>query len=198
MTPSRHFSKNPKFQQRLRQGGLYVAVAALLATHTACNNSGAGGEWEAVTTYEVTKGVRTTLEEVEPGKFEVVDEQLVEGKEASSVIIKRLSGSVDSLSLSEAQTLVSSQDTVSHPSGSSTSHGTYYHGHGLGRVLYWSAIGHMMGRSFNTPAPYGVYRNSSSGVTDQLRSTALARTEMRPIRGRSGFFSRSGRGGWGG
>ena len=32
MTPFRHFSENQKFTNRLRQGGLYVAVAALLAT----------------------------------------------------------------------------------------------------------------------------------------------------------------------
>lgn len=192
MTPARHFSTNPKFNDRLRQGGLYVAVAALLATHTQCTNSGGSGDWEAVTTYEVTKGVQTTLEEVEPDKFEVVDEQLLEGKAASSVIIKRLSGQVDTLGLAEAQSLVTSQDTVS------THDRTHYrHGYGIGPILYWSAFGHMMGRSFNTPSPYNnVYRNNgfaSSGVTDQLRSTSLSRTEMRPVRGRTGFFGGSGR-----
>lgn len=195
MTPARHFSKNPKFNDRLRQGGLYVAVAALLATHTQCTNSGGGGDWEAVTTYEVTKGVQTTLEEIEPDKFEVVDEQLLEGKSASSVIIKRLSGQVDTLGLAEAQSLVTSQDTVS--TNSTTHTNTHYrHGYGIGPVLYWSAFGHMMGRSFNTPTPYNVYRNNglaSSGVTDQLRSTSLSRTEMRPVRGRTGFFGGSGR-----
>ena len=192
MTPARHFSTNPKFNDRLRQGGLYVAVAALLATHTQCTNSGGGGDWEAVTTYEVTKGVQTTLEEIEPDKFEVVDEQLLEGKAASSVIIKRLSGQVDTLGLAEAQALVTSQDTVS------THNRTHYrHGYGIGPILYWSAFGHMMGRSFNSPSPYNnVYRNNgfaSTGVTDQLRSTALSRTEMRPVRGRTGFFGGSGR-----
>ncbi len=192
MTPARHFSTNPKFNDRLRQGGLYVAVAALLATHTQCTNSGGSGDWEAVTTYEVTKGVQTTLEEVEPDKFEVVDEQLLEGKAASSVIIKRLSGQVDTLGLAEAQSLVTSQDTVSTHSRTH-----YRHGYGIGPILYWSAFGHMMGRSFNTPSPYNnVYRNNgfaSSGVTDQLRSTSLSRTEMRPVRGRTGFFGGSGR-----
>ena len=192
MTPARHFSTNPKFNDRLRQGGLYVAVAALLATHTQCTNSGGSGDWEAVTTYEVTKGVQTTLEEVEPDKFEVVDEQLLEGKAASSVIIKRLSGQVDTLGLAEAQSLVTSQDTVS------THNRTHYrHGYGIGPILYWSAFGHMMGRSFNSLSPYNnVYRNNgfaSSGVTDQLRSTSLSRTEMRPVRGRTGFFGGSGR-----
>lgn len=195
MTPARHFSTNPKFNDRLRQGGLYVAVAALLATHTQCTNSGGGGDWEAVTTYEVTKGVQTTLEEVEPDKFEVVDEQLLEGKAASSVIIKRLTGEVDTLGLAEAQSLVTSQDTVS--THSTTNNNTHYrHGYGIGPVLYWSSFGHMMGRSFNTPSPYNVYRNNgfaSSGVTDQLRSTSLSRTEMRPVRGRTGFFGGSGR-----
>lgn len=195
MTPFRHFSENQKFTNRLRQGGLYVAVAALLATHTACSNSGSGGDWEAVTEYEVTKGVKTTLEEVEPDKFEVVDEQVVEGKDASSVIIKRLTGQVDSLSLSQAQTLVTNADTTSH--SGNTSH--YHGGHSIGRILWWSSMGHMMGRSFNTTTPVGIYRTGSSyaGVTDQLRSTARTRVEMRPIRGRSGFFSRSGRSGFG-
>lgn len=201
MTPNRHFSKNPIFQNRLRQGGLYVAVAALLATHTSCSNGNSGGDWEAVTTYEVTKGVQTTLEEVEPDQFEVVDEQVVEGKAASSVVIKRLTGQVDTLSLSEAQTLVTNQDTVS-TSNNSNSHTTYHsHGYGLGRALYWSSFGYMMGRNFNTPTPYNVYRSngfSNSGVTDQLRSTAVSRTQMRPIRGRSGFFSGGGRSRFGG
>lgn len=201
MTPTRHFSKNPVFQNRLRQGGLYVAVATLLATHTSCSNGNSGGDWEAVTTYEVTKGVQTTLEEVEPDKFEVVDEQVVEGKAASSVIIKRLTGQVDTLSMSEAQALVSNQDTVSNHT--STSHTTYHgHGYGIGRALYWSSFGYMMGRNFNSTPPYGVYRNNgfsaSSGVTDQLRSTAISRTEMRPIRGRSGFFGGNGRSRFGG
>ena len=194
MTPFRHFSNNPKFTNRLRRGGLYVAVAAILATHTSCTNNSGGGDWEAVTTYEVTKGVKTTLEEVEPDKLEVVDEQLVEGKEASSVVIKRLSGTVDTLSLSEAQTLVSNQDTVS-THGSTTNH--HGHGYGLGRILWWSAMGHMMGRSFNSVSPSGIYRSPGTGtytgVSSQLRSTALTRTEMRPIKGRSGFFGGSGR-----
>lgn len=190
MTPSRHFSKNPVFKNRLRQGGLYVAVAALLATHTSCSNN-SGGDWEAVTTYEVTKGVRTTLEEVEPDKFEIVDEQVVEGKGASSVVIKRLSGQVDTLSLSEAQTLVTSQDTTANTQQAHTTH----HSYGLGRVLYWSSFGYMMGRNFNSPPLYSAYRNgfTATGVNDQLRSTAVSRTEMRPIRGRSGFFGGSGR-----
>ncbi|WP_353483561.1 hypothetical protein [Haliscomenobacter sp.] len=194
MTPFRHFSDSPKFTHRLRQGGLYVAVAALLATHTACSNSGSSGDWEAVTEYEVTKGVKTTLEEVEPDKFEVVDEQVVEGKDASSVVVKRLTGQVDTLSLSQAQTLVTNSDTTTHSRSSS-----HYHGHSLGRILWWSSMGYMMGRNFNSTSPAGIYRNGSSyaGVTDQLRSTARTRTEMRPIRGRSGFFSRSGRSGFG-
>ncbi len=193
MTPNRNFHQNPVYTQRLKQGGLYVAVAAILATHTGCGNSSGQGEWEEVTTYEVTKGLKTTLEEVEPGKYEVVDEQMVEGVDASRVFIKKMDGSIDSLSLSEARNFVTpaDTDTVRH----TTRH--HYHGYGLGSVLYWSSFGHVMGRNFNVAPPYNVYRNGNSGIAQnistELKSTARARTTLRPIQGRTGFFSRGGR-----
>jgi hypothetical protein len=193
MTPNRNFKQNPEYTQRLKQGGLYVAVAAILATHTSCGNSNGQGQWEEVTTYEVTKGLKTTLEEVEPGKYEVVDEQIVEGVDASRVFIKKLDGSIDSLSLSEARSMVGAADTVQH----TTTRHHYHGGYGMGSVLYWSSFGHVMGRNFNVAPPYNVYRNGGVGIAQnvgsELKSTARTRTTLRPIQGRTGFFSRSGR-----
>ncbi|MDX2136209.1 MAG: hypothetical protein SFV52_15595 [Saprospiraceae bacterium] len=182
----------------MRRGTIFVAVAALLAAHTRCGSNDNGGDWEEVTTYEVTKGVVTTLEEVETDKYEIVDEQIVEGKDASRVIIKRLNGTVDSLTLAQARGLVGAQDTVYREVQSHQG----YHGHGMGSVLWWGAMGYMMGRSFNTPTQPGFYRQQSGSpagyaynrTSEQLKSTAIPRTEMRPVSGKSGYFRNSGRG----
>lgn len=68
-------------------------------------------------------------------------------------------------------------------------------------------MGYMMGRNFNTPVQSYVYRDDRRGnasgfhtgnfASEELRRTAIPRTELRPIKGRSGFFKRGvwGRGG---
>ena len=203
MTPFKHFSKERQFSQRLRQGGLFVAVAALLATHTQCGSKDNGSDWEEVTTYEVTKGVITTIEEIAPEQFEIVGEQVVEGKDASRVIIKRLNGTTDTMTLTQAKGLVGAQDTVYREQ---TQHYRSGYGHGMGSVLWWGAMGYMMGRSFNTPTQPGIYRPTAGsnsgfvarGASEQLKQTAIPRTQMRPVSGNSGFFRNSGRGTGGG
>jgi hypothetical protein len=189
MTPFRNFAHtNDSLPRRLRRGGLYVAVAALLATHaTSCGSD--KESWEEVTTYEVTKGVVTTIEETEAGKFAIVDERVVDGKDSSRVIIKRLSGTIDTMTLDQARGLVGAQDTVYQ---TVNRHGS----HGLGGILWWGAMGYMMGRSFGSPSPSNIYRNNMpSPVGSQLRQTAIPRTQLRPVSGKSGFFSRGARGG---
>jgi hypothetical protein len=189
MTPFRNFSTNATWTRRLRRGGLYVAVATLLGTHAASCGGGDKTEWEEVTTYEVTKGVVTTIEETEAGKFAIVDERVVDGKDSSRVIIKRLSGTIDTMTLDQARGLVGAQDTVYQ---TVNRHGS----HGLGGILWWGAMGYMMGRSFGSPSPSNIYRNNMpSPVGSQLRQTAIPRTQLRPVSGKSGFFSRGARGG---
>lgn len=192
MTPFKNNGKYPSWKHRVRRGGLYVAVAALLAANAGCGDSGNGSDWEEVTVQEPTKGVVTTLEETEPGKFSIVDEAIVESKNASRVIIKRLNGATDTLTLAQAQSLVQPQDTVSGHA--------YRPTHGMGSVLWWGAMGYMMGRSFGSPAYSGYYSRGYSGayVSSELQRTAVSRTVMRPVNGKSGFFKGSSRGRTGG
>lgn len=198
MTPYRHFSNNTTWQRRIRRGGLYVAVAAMIGSQTACSSDN-GSDWEQVTVQEATKGVVTTLEETEEGKYSIVDEQVVGSKSDSRIIIRRLNGSVDTMSLDQARSLVQPADTVRQT--------TYrHHSHGIGHVLWWGSMGYMMGRNFSSPVASGVYNPTYAGgsafragsyAADELRRTSVSRTEMRPARGRSGFFGRSSRSGRG-
>lgn len=194
MTPFKNYSKNPKWHSRLKRGSIYIAVALAMSSQIACNSDN-GNDWEEVTTYEVTKGVVTTLEETEPGQFSIIDEQIVEHKDSSRVIIKRLDGSTEMLSLEQARGLVSAQDTVYQ------TYAPHRHHHGMGGALWWGAMGYMMGRSFNSPVQSYVYRDGSyrsaqtgQTISQELRRTAIPRTEMRPIKGKSGFFRNSSRG----
>lgn len=189
MTPFKNYSSNPSWKNRIRKGSLYVAVAAMLGTQMSCGNDN-GSDWEEVTVVEPTKGVVTTLEETESGQFAIVDEQTVANKDSSRVIIKRLDGSVENLSLAQARGLVQPQDTTLHNTGVNQRHGG-----GMGHVLWWGAMGYMMGRNFGSPVQSNVYRNgvANMGTVDALRSTAVSRTVMRPVSGRSGFFRGSGR-----
>lgn len=203
MTPYKNYSTRNTWTNRIKRGGLYVVVAASLGAQMSCGDS--SDEWEQVTVYETTKGVVTTMEETEAGQFVIADEQVVDNKADSRVIVKRLNGKVDSLTLEQAKGMVQSKDTVSN------NHNTSYQQHrggGIGQVLWWGSMGYMMGRSFNSPIRSNVYRDDnrrgSSGfyggggyragasTAEALRSTAVSRTEMRPVSGRSGFFK-----GWG-
>lgn len=206
MTPFKNFSTDSTWRRRIKRGSIYVAVALMLGGQAGCGSNN-GEDWEEVTTYEATKGVITTLEETEAGQFSIVDEQVTGSKDSSRVIIKRLDGSTETLTLDQARRFVQPQDTLAQvqpPPGQQ-----HYHHHGMGHVLWWGAMGYMMGRSFNSPVQPYVYRDqaraggstgytSDSRVGQELRRTAVSRTSMRPVSGRSGFFGGSGRGRSGG
>lgn len=193
MTPYRHYSKNKQWTQRIRRGGLYVAVAAILSTQIHCGSNN-GSDWEEVTTYEMTKGVVTTLQEGSNGEYTVIDEQVVNSKADSRIIVKRLNGAMDTLNLDQATRLVNAQDTVTR--STTTTHTYHSGGGGLGHIIWWSAMGYMMGRNVSSPSPGYVYGGGymgGSNVRQNLQSTAIARKTMVPSRGRTGFFRGSSR-----
>lgn len=187
MTPFKNFSKNATWQNRLRRGSLYLVVAATLAVPTGCGNSDNGGDWEEVQVTEPTQGVVTTIEETAAGEYMIVDERMV-GKDSSRVVIRRLDGSEETLTLAQARGLVQPADTVQ-----TVVQQRHYGGHGLGSVLWWGTMGYMMGRNFGSPMQPGFYRSGVTPVSQELRRTATTRTEMRPVKGRSGFFKSGGR-----
>lgn len=185
MTPYKNFSQESAWKSRLRRGALFIAVSAMLTAPTGCGSDSNGSDWEEVTVEEPTKGVITTIEETEAGKFTVVDEQVVATKNESRVVVRRLNGTVDTLDLSQVKGLVGAQDTVRQTTV--RHHGG---GFGLGHILWWSAMGHMMGRGFGSSGQSYVYRDGRSGfgTSNELRRTAVSRTVKVPAKGRSGFF----------
>jgi hypothetical protein len=196
MTPFKNFSTNKTFTQRIRKGGLYVAVSAMLAAQISCGSDN-GGDWEEVTTYQPTKGVITTIEESATGSFEIVDEQIVPTSAASRVIVRKQNGQSDTLTLDQAKGMVQSQDTIQK------SQQTHHQTHSFGRSLWWGSMGYMMGRSFSSPNQPSYYRNGGAGfagggfnrisnIASELRTTSTPSRVMRPVSGRSGFF-RGGR-----
>lgn len=205
MVSVKDFSSSNSWKQRARRGGIYVAVAALIGSQTACSDSQeAEQSWEEVKVQEPTKGVVTTIQEEADGEFAIIDERVVEKNTDSRLIIKRLSGVTDTLTLDQAKGLVGTTDTVVQHQA------TTHHRSGLGNVIWWGSMGYMMGRNFNTPVqPYvyrdastssgaaagGAYRGYSSGsrVANDLRTTSTTRTQMRPVSGKSGYFGSGSR-----
>lgn len=189
MTPFKNYSAQSTWKRRLRRGGMYVAVAALLSAQAGCSSDN-GADWEEVTVQEPTKGVITTLAEKENGEFDIIDEQVVDSKAASRVVIQRRNGTVDSLTLAQAKALVQPQDTTA-PRQHNNNQGYHSHGMGMGGVLWWGAMGYMMGRSFGSPGYSSAYRGGympGNNVGDELRRTSVNRTVRMPAKGKSGFF----------
>lgn len=197
MTPYKNYSQSANWSTRIQKGSFYIAVAALLSASAGCSSNN-GSDWEQVQVTEATKGVITTVEENKDGSFEIVDEKVVDNKNASRIIVKRIDGRVDSLTVDQAKLMVQAQDTVA-PQHRNTNTHHYHHGGGLGSVIWWGAMGYMMGRSWGSPTQSYFYRpgtaayQGNSPAAQALRSTAITRTEMRPVKGRSGFFSGSRR-----
>ena len=195
MTPYKNFSLNSTWKSHLRRGALFIAVSAVLTAPTGCGSDNNGSDWEEVTVQEPTKGVVTTIEETEAGKFTVVNEQVVASKNDSRVIVHHLNGTIDTMDLTQVKGLVGAQDTVRQTTVTQRHGG----GFGLGHILWWSAMGHMMGRGFGSAGQSYVYRDGRSNFSssDELRRTSVSRTVKVPARGRSGFFkgARSSSGG---
>jgi hypothetical protein len=147
-----------------------------------------------------SKGLITTVVEVEPNSFKIEEELPIEDTASSLIIAKYMSGKVDTFSLAEARQAQQSNGTYHSPHHSVFSSASY------------GMMGFMLGRSLMTPPMSSAYRdertynriNSTTGAV--LRNTAHRVT--RPgsgsssgssrSRSGSGFGSgRSGRGGGG-
>jgi hypothetical protein len=208
MTPFKNYSRNIPWTNRIRRGSLYVAVAAMMGMQMSCGDSGSNSssenDWEQVTVKEPTKGVVTTLEETASGEYQILNEQVVAAKDSSRVVIKHLDGKTETLTVAQAKGLVHPTDTVPRPNQNPPNNVVVvHHGSGLGHVLWWGAMGYMMGRSFGSPVQPYIYRDDRSrfhnGATfggyssgtraaEEISRTSVSRTEMRPVSGRSGFF----------
>jgi hypothetical protein len=170
----------------------YITASAMLASSLACSSDSGEVQYEDVKVSEPTKGVITTVKEVEPGKYSIVDEKVVEDKAQSKFIIQRLNGEEEVMGVSQASLLVDEKDK-----DSTTVHNNHvrHGGSGLGSILWWSGMGYMMGRNMSSNSYNGFYRPGVAGVSSDLRSSSVTRTVSRPVSGgRSGFFRSSSRG----
>lgn len=132
---------------------------------------------------EFTQGVITLMEEVEPGQYKIMDEQVVDSKASSMIITNYLDGHRDTITLNEAQAM--SADTTS------TRHRSHY------RTYYGGLMGFYLGRSSSIPPSPGVYQNQSTynrvhnNAYSSMQSTARRTTVSRPASSSKGFGSSS-------
>ncbi|MEZ5041295.1 MAG: hypothetical protein R2828_15465 [Saprospiraceae bacterium] len=184
MTPNRNFTR---LKTAARHSFFAIGVAGTLFL-TSCDNVQYAEEEQI----ELTKGLVSVLEEVEPNNFKIVDEQVVETKAESRVITHYLDGTIDTLMLNDVDP--NTLAATSEPADSTSRH-HYYRRHGMSSVLMGGLMGYYMGRSMSVPPSAASYRdqntynrvNSSAGRT--LANTASRTTVRRPTSGSSGFGS---------
>lgn len=182
MTPKRNFTRLKKAARH----SLFAIGAAGTLFLTSCDNVQYADEEQI----ELTKGLVTVLEEVEPDNFKIIDEQVVESKAESRVITHYFDGTIDTLMLNDLDpnTLAATSEPAD-----STSRRHYYHRRSMSSVLMGGLMGYYMGRSMSVPPAASSYRdqntynrvNSSTGRT--LSNTASRTTVRRPTSGSSGF-----------
>ncbi len=138
-----------------------------------------------------TRGVQTHVTEVEEGVFKITDEQVV-APEDSRAFVYYLDGRKDTLTIEQARQIATIQaDTTAAPlDNQNPQH--HYRGGGLGNVLYWGALGYMLGRSPGMAPHAGFYANPTAHARAQQTTSALAasRTTV-PVNSRTGYFGRS-------
>lgn len=124
---------------------------------TGCSSSEPEQQWETVTVQKPTQGVVSTLQEMPDGKFELLEEKIVSNADSSLVIIKKLDGTTQTLTLPEVKGMLAATDTMPNQQ---INHRTHYGGYGMGSLLWNTAMGFMIGRSFSSMGNQGYYSRS--------------------------------------
>ena len=132
------------------------------------------------TVYETTRGVITEVEEVEPGNdYKIIDERLIDDKDKSLAIVHTLEGTTDTLSLRKMKNDESSYSRHS----------------GLRSILYYSLAASFFNRSLRNVTPnQSNYKNASAynkstGLKNDLRSSATSRRVSVPGKSSRGYGS---------
>ncbi|QLG46452.1 hypothetical protein [Costertonia aggregata] len=133
------------------------------------------------TVYEATKGTVTEVEEIEPGDdYKIIDERIIDEKEKSIAIVHTLEGTVDTLSLAKID------------SGSDEAK---YQRSGLRNILYYSLAASYFNRRLGNVTPNSSYYkdatayNKSTGLKNDLKSTATSRKIKVPGASSKGYGS---------
>lgn len=210
MTPFRHFTQFPVVKNVIRKGSLYVVVSGLLFFYSCSSGTNPEEEtvYETVAVDKITKGVYTIIEEVEKDKFKIAEEKEMPTAEESKIIIKYMTGRIDSMSLDSAQALVSKANfdrtsynplDVPQPDSTDISNNGNNLNHqnthnirqnhtinALGNVLFWGGVGYFLGRSFMSPSYPQLYRHRdmyqySVMNKDNWKNSVRTMNEKRPI-----------------
>jgi hypothetical protein len=159
-----------------------------------------GSDYEQVETFG--KGVQTTISEIAPGEFKIVDETEV-GPDQARAVVRYQDGHTDTLSVAAARRLVQADSSTRRYLNNPNSYAGHHH-NGLANALLWGGMGYMLGR--NTAPQYrqdqqrygsGLYASSglytrSRQIGESVRSSRTV--SSRPSGARGGFFgSRGGR-----
>lgn len=132
------------------------------------------------TVYESTQGVVTEVEEVQPGnEYKIIDERIIDEKDKSIAIVHTLEGTVDTLSLRKMKNDESSYSRHS----------------GLRSILYYSLAASYFNRRLSNVTPNrSNYKNASAynkstGLKNNLKSTATSRRVSVPGTSSRGYGS---------
>jgi len=159
-----------------------VTSGAILTS--SCGGDGSPKIKDAVdkTYYEATKGTVTEVEEIEPGDdYKIIDERIIDEKENSIAIVHNLEGTIDTLSLAKI-------DKGSNEAG-------YRNRSGLRSILYYSLAASYFNRNLGGVQPNSSYYkdasayNKSTGLKNDLKSTATSRRVKVPGASSKGYGS---------
>ena len=181
--------QQPTTLQTLAKFRWPIIIGCILVYFLFFNKSEDTSNTQAPTTeieYEPTQGVITTLEQVGEDEFKIKDEQIVDSKEESLVIVNYTDGEVDTFSMAQVQNQENSEETSRYRYRPS-----YFSTFAMAGLLGYT----FGGRSMRTPINRSAYtsstaynRSSTAGVR-QMKSTARTSTVRRTSSGRSGYGS---------
>lgn len=127
-----------------------------------------------------TQGIVTTVREVEPDQYKIVDEVTVPDTADSRIIAEHLDGQVDTFSLAEAR-MAEQQGYQNHQQG------------GLLRMASYGLMGYMLGRSMGAGPMSSAYINPQT--YNRVNSTAGQNLRQSATRTRVSSGTRTGFGG---
>jgi hypothetical protein len=156
------------------------------------------GKEEQVEVY--TKGVQTKVIEESKGVFKVVDETVTE-PENTKAFVEYLDGRKDTLNPDQIKNLIKSEvdttkqwDEEETKAKSEQNNAGYHPFHsGLGWLFWYSAMGHMFGRSYAYTNPRYYANPDVYNRSRQTTSVLQGSRTMRPAGSSSGFFRSSSR-----
>ena len=166
-----------------------IIIGCILVYFLFFNKSDKSSNSETVTietVYEPTQGVITTLEQVGEDEFKIKDEQIVDTKEESMVIVNYTDGEVDTFSMAQIQTQSTTEETSRYRYRPS-----YFSTFAMAGLLGYTFGSRPMSTPINRSAYTSstAYNRSSTAGVRQMKSTARTNTVRRTSSGRSGYGS---------